>query len=212
MVRLITITFWLIVYIFLVGCEKTLIEIEENTQPVDEYIDIYGSIYDSIYYNNDSIENIIYEFNMVGRTYLDNNGYYHINLIDPEISGIPQTLHKFGAYVTNFDKYGLPTMCVWACDRFWYTPDTLGTTYIEIGQVPTGESPWSFENFVVTGYGGMTVPVVNGTSYADPNIDSVFCMMAPVWEMRFDTITIHGQAWFEEGDIILTDSIQVILN
>ena len=143
---------------------------------------------------------------------IQSDGYYHINLIDPEISGVPQTLHKFGAQVTSFDKYNLPTMCVWACDKFWYTPDTLGTTYIEIGSVPTGESPWSFENFVVTGYGGMTVPVVNGTSYADPNIDSVFCMMAPVWEMRFDTITIHGQAWFEEGDIILTDSIQVILN
>ena len=56
----------------------------------------------------------------------------------------------------------------------------------------------------------MTVPIVNGTSYADPNVDSVFCMMAPVWEMKGDTVCIYGQAWFEEGDIILYDNINVI--
>jgi hypothetical protein len=36
--------------------------------------------------------------------------------------------------------------------------------------------------------------------------------MAPVFSMQGDTITIYGQAWFEEGDIILKDSINVILN
>ena len=58
----------------------------------------------------------------------------------------------------------------------------------------------------------MTVPIVNSTSYADPVIDSVFCMMAPIGAMVGDTVTIYGKAYFEEGDIKLEDSINVIFN
>ena len=195
--------------ILLLGLAVAFTSCEKNS-PIDGYIEDYTLIYDSLNNNQEDIISIDYEFNMVGRCLQDNNGYYHLSLIDPELSGVPQTLHRFGAQVTNFDIYNLPTKVIWTCDMFWYAPDTLGMTYIEIGQVPTGESPWSFENFAVTGYEGMTVPIVNGTSFADPNIDSVFCMMAPVWEMKGDTATIYGQAWFEEGDIILYDSINVI--
>jgi hypothetical protein len=146
---------------------------------------------------------------MAGRTYQDNNGYYRLTL---DQDSIQQTLHRFGAYVTNKDKWNLPTQVIWRCDAFWYLPDTLGYTYIEIGNVPTGESPWSWENFAVTGYEGLTVPIVNGTSYADPTIDSVYCMMAPIGAMIGDTVEIFGQAWFEEGDIILYDSFQIIFD
>tara|TARA_B100000424_G_scaffold57787_1_gene41839 strand:+ start:209 stop:664 length:456 start_codon:yes stop_codon:yes gene_type:complete len=61
---------------------------------------------------------------------------------------------------------------------------------------------WHFDN--------MTVPIVNGISHADPLVDSAYCMMAPIGSMVGDTVTIYGQAWFEEGDIILNDSINVI--
>jgi len=148
-----------------------------------------------------------YQFEMTGRTTQDINGYYHLKINPTENQ---QSLHRFGAYVTNFDKLGLPTQVIWRCDAFWYTPDTLGHTYIEIGNVPTGESPWSWENFAVTGYEGMTVPIVNGTSHADPAVDSVFCMMAPIGAMIGDTVTIYGKAKFEEGDVTLYDSINVI--
>ena len=148
-----------------------------------------------------------YQFEMTGRTTQDINGYYHVT-IDPTEN--QQTLHRFGAYITNRCAYNLPSQVIWRCDAFWYTPDTLGTTYIEIGQVPTGESPWSWENFAVTGYEGMTVPIVNGTSNADPTMDSVFCMMAPIGAMVGDTVVIYGKAYFEEGDIKLYDSINVI--
>ena len=150
-----------------------------------------------------------YEFEIVGRTHQDINGFYHLN-IDPNPQ--QQTLHRFGAHVTNIDKWGLPTQVIWRCDAFWYLQDTLGYTYIELGNVPTGESPWSWENFVVTGYEGMTVPIVNGVSYADPVVDSAFCMMAPIGSMVGDTATIFGQAWFEEGNIILYDSLKIIFN
>ena len=152
-----------------------------------------------------------YFFEMVGRCPQDDNGYYHIELVE----GAAQTIHRFGAHVSSWD-YGapwtMPSEVMWRCDAFWYTPDTLGSTYIEIGNVPTGESPWSWENFAVTGYGGMTVPIVNGHSWSDPLIDSAFCIVAPVWEMRGDTVGIFGQAWFEEGDYVIYDSFEIIFD
>jgi len=117
----------------------------------------------------------LYEFEMTGRTYQDPNGYYHLSLIEGE----NQTLHRFGAYVTNIDKWNLPTQVIWSCETYWE-------------------------------FNGNTVSIVNGTSYADPNVDSVFCMMAPIFEMQGDTVSIQGQAWFEEGDIIKYDSFNII--
>tara|TARA_Y100000593_G_scaffold848_1_gene1677 strand:+ start:1344 stop:1877 length:534 start_codon:yes stop_codon:yes gene_type:complete len=148
-----------------------------------------------------------YQFEMTGRTSQDINGYYRLSLNPQEDK---QTLHRFGAYVTNVDKWNLPTKVIWRCDAFWYLQDTIGYTYIEIGNVPTGESPWSWENFAVTGFEGMTVPIVNGTSNADPTVDSVFCMMAPIGAMVGDTVTVYGKAWFEEGDVVLEDSFNII--
>ena len=148
-----------------------------------------------------------YQFKMTGRCQQDINGYYHLSLNPQEGQ---QTLHRFGAYVTNVDKWNLPTQIIWRCDAFWYTPDTLGHTYIEIGNVPTGESAYSWENFAVTGYEGMTVPIVNGVSHADPQVDSAFCMMAPIGAMIGDTVTVYGRAVFEEGDIKMEDSFNII--
>ena len=148
-----------------------------------------------------------YQFEMTGRTTQDINGYYHVKINPAEDQ---QTLHRFGAYITNRCAYNLPSQVIWRCDAYWYTPDTLGTTYIEVGQVPTGESPYSWENFAVTGYEGMTVPIVNGTSNADPVVDSVFCVMAPIGAMVGDTVTIYGMALFEEGMVEKFDSINVI--
>ena len=148
----------------------------EKSSPLDDYAEVYGDALDSLNTTSGTVPNIDYQFDMNGRCYQDNNGYYHLSLIEGEI----QTLHRFGAYITNKDIYNLPSQVIWSCDDYWV-------------------------------HNGHNVPVVNGTSFADPNVDSVFCMMAPVWDMKTDTITIYGQAWFEEGDIVLTDSINVIL-
>ena len=117
---------------------------------------------------------------MNGRTTQDFNGYYHLS-IDPLEN--QQTLHRFGAYITRVDKFGLPAQVVWNCDAIW--------------------SYNLFNN-------DMNVPIINGTSFADPSIDSVYCMMAPVGSMIGDTVEIRGTAIFEEGDIILRDSLQII--
>jgi len=151
--------------VILISCEKNC--------PLDDLINIYEDALEDTTTNN--LTNIIYEFDITGRCYQDPNGYYHLDLIE----GGNQTLHRFGAYVTNIDIYGLPTQVIWYCEAYWV-------------------------------FNGNTVPIVNGTSYADPNMDSVFCMMAPIFEMQGDTVLIQGQAWFEEGDIILYDSFNII--
>ena len=148
----------------------------EKSNPLDDYEEVYGNTLDSLNVTS-TIPNIDYEFKMNGRCVQDNNGYYRLSLIEGE----NQTLHKFGAYITNTDIYGLPSQVIWSCESYWV-------------------------------YEGNTVPIVNGTSFADPGVDSVFCMMAPIGAMVGDTVTIYGQAIFEEGQILLEDSINVIFN
>jgi hypothetical protein len=128
----------------------------------------------------DPLLNHNYEFKMDGRTYKDDNGYYHLT-IDPIED--QQTLHRFGAYVTKIDKWGIPTQIVWDCSTVWDI-DVWGNT--------------------------MYVPIINYTSYADPQIDSVYSMLAPIGSMIGDTVLIKGKAVFEEGEIILEDSFQII--
>ncbi len=171
------------------------------------YLMVIGVMFTSCQKEDFEIFEAKYDFEMTGRCQQDINGYYHLSLIPQEDR---QTIHRFGAYITNIDRYGSTPEIIWRCNAFWYMKDTIGYTYVEVGNVPTGESPYSWENFAVTGFEGMTVPIVNGHSYADPQVDSAFCIMAPIGAMVGDTVTVYGQAWFEEGDIILHDSINII--
>jgi hypothetical protein len=138
---------------------------------------IFTSCDDTEYFEFPEIE---YKFNIDGRTFIDNNGYYHLTINPSETQ---QTLHRFGAEVTNIDKWGLPTQVIWYCDDFW-SVDFFNST--------------------------SNVPIINSTSYADPLLDSVFCIMAPIGGMIGDTIEIKGTAYFEEGSISLHDSFQII--
>jgi len=119
-----------------------------------------------------------YQFEMSGRTTQDINGYYHV-IVDT--TSTQQTLHRFSAYITNTDIYGLPSQVIWSCETYW-----------------------EFDNH--------TVPIINSTSFSDPNVDSIFCMMAPIGSMVGDTVIIYGKALFEEGNITLEDNIKVIFN
>ena len=158
--------------LLLISLAVVLISCEKN-DPLEDLIDVYETaLTDTTNTTNPYID---YQFSMDGRCLQNNNGYYQLTL-NP---GSNQTLHRFGAYITNIDIYGLPSQVIWSCEAYWM-------------------------------YDGNTVPIVNGTSFADPNVDSVFCMMAPIFTMIDDIVTIYGQAWFEEGDIILKDSINVI--
>ena len=98
--------------------------------------------------------------------------------------GENQTQHRFGGYITNVDFWGLPAQVIWSSGTVWSYYDEMGYEHV--------------------------IPLLNGTSFADPNIDSVYCIMSPIADMQGDTATIYGQAWFEEGDIILKDSINFI--
>ena len=62
------------------------------------------------------IESHNYEFEMVGRTFQDTEGYYHVTINPTEGQ---QTLHRFGAYITNIDSYGLPSQVIWRSKIFF---------------------------------------------------------------------------------------------
>ena len=138
---------------------------------------IFTSCDDTEYFEFPEIE---YKFNIDGKTFIDNNGYYHLTINPLENQ---QTLHRFGAEITNIDRWGLPSQVIWYCDDFW-SVDFFNST--------------------------SNVPIINSTSYADPLLDSVFCMMAPIGGMIGDTIEIKGTAYFEEGNISLHDSFHII--
>ena len=138
---------------------------------------IFTSCDDTEYFEFPEIE---YKFNIDGKTFVDSNGYYHLTINPSETQ---QTLHRFGAEITNIDRWGLPSQVIWYCDDFW-SVDLFN----------------SISN----------VPIINSTSYADPLLDSVFCMMAPIGGMIGDTIEIKGTAYFEEGNISLHDSFHII--
>ena len=122
--------------LLLISLAVVLISCEKN-DPLEDLIDVYETaLTDTTNTTNPYID---YQFSMDGRCLQDNNGYYQLTL-NP---GSNQTLHRFGAYITNIDIYGLPSQVIWSCEAYWM-------------------------------YDGNTVPIVNGTSIADPNVDSVF--------------------------------------
>jgi hypothetical protein len=86
----------------------------EKSSPLDDYTEIYGNALDSLNVTPTTLS-IDYEFNMVGRCQQDNNGYYQLTL-NP---GSNQTLHRFGAHITNTDIYGLPSQVIWSCESYW---------------------------------------------------------------------------------------------
>jgi len=51
-----------------------------------------------------------YQFEMTGRTTQDINGYYHVKINPAEDQ---QTLHRFGAHITNRCAYNLPSQVIW---------------------------------------------------------------------------------------------------
>jgi len=144
-----------------------------------------------------------YEFTMDGRSYKDNNGYYHITA-NPNQS---QTLHKVGAKITSKDKYDLPSHVVWSSSHFWeIKSDTLGYMYHYIWNTAIGDT------IPITGYYGQYVPVILGSSYTGGEDDSTFMMMAVIPEMIGDTIEVYGEARFEEGDVHKYGTIKIIID
>ena len=73
MKKLTIIIFWILVLSLFTSCTKDEFELDIQETPHT------------------------YQFDMVGRSYQDNNGYYHVTL---DTIQNKQTLHRFGAYIT----------------------------------------------------------------------------------------------------------------
>jgi|TARA_R110000744_G_scaffold55441_1_gene117208 hypothetical protein len=88
--------------------------------------------------------------------------------------------------------------------------ENVQTTH-RFGAYVTNTDIFNLPTEIIWNCSGGVIPIINTHSYADPSVDSVYCMMAPMGFMKGDTINIQGQAWFEEGDVIKTDNINIIL-
>ena len=87
--------------------------------------------------------------------------------------------------------------------------ETTQTTH-RFGAYVTNVDMYNTPTEVILKCNAGVIPIINTHSYADPAVDSVYCMLAPIGSMIGDTVTISGQAWFEEGDIIKYDSFNII--
>ena len=87
--------------------------------------------------------------------------------------------------------------------------ETTQTTH-RFGAYVTNVDMYNLPTEIIWKCDAGVIPIINTHSYADPAVDSVYCMLAPTGIMIGDTVTIHGQAWFEEGDIIKYDSFNII--
>jgi len=87
--------------------------------------------------------------------------------------------------------------------------ETTQTTH-RFGAYVTNVDMYNLPTEIIWKCDAGVIPIINTHSYADPAVDSVYCMLAPTGVMIGDTVTIQGQAWFEEGDIIKYDSFNII--
>jgi len=87
--------------------------------------------------------------------------------------------------------------------------ETTQTTH-RFGAYVTNVDMYNLPTEIIWKCNAGVIPIINTHSYADPAVDSVYCMLAPTGVMIGDTVTIQGQAWFEEGDIIKYDSFNII--
>ena len=89
-------------------------------------------------------------------------------------------------------------------------PSDFAQTTHRFGAYVTNKDIYNLPTEVIWKCDAGIIPIINTHSYADPSVDSVYCMLAPLGSMIGDTVTIYGQAWFEEGDIIKYDSFNII--
>ena len=118
----------------------------------------------------------------------------------------------FETFEANY-KFEMTGRCAQDINGYYRLPlipsDFAQTTH-RFGAYVTNKDIYNLPTEVIWKCDAGIIPIINTHSYADPSVDSVYCMLAPLGSMIGDTVTIYGQAWFEEGDIIKYDSFNII--
>ena len=135
---------------------------------------------DNIYTENNSV----YNFTLNSRLEIDDNGYYHLDVIREN----RQTLHRINGLITIDDYYYQNVRFEWSSNLYWILGDTLG--YI-INQNLNDEGMYvSTDTSYMTGFNGFEVQTINCCSYSN-RYGEVNTMIGVVKQMIGDTMTVN---------------------
>ena len=118
---------------------------------------------------------------------IDENGYYHMNLLE----GSWQTLHRISGWTADQDTMATwGTYVGWHSSHYWFLGDTLG--YIVDRGLTDDLIYVSYDTTYITGFDGMEVPTANASSRSNQS-GEVNTMFAPVWSMIGDTVDVTAR-------------------
>ena len=129
-------------------------------------------------------DNSVYKFTLNPRLEVDNNGYYHLDVIRRNV----QTLHRINGSITvdNYPYQNVPFE--WSSNLYWVLGDTLG--YIVTQNLNYEGMYVSTDTSYMTGFNGFEVQTINCCSYSN-RYGEVNTMIGVVKQMIGDTMTVN---------------------
>ena len=129
-------------------------------------------------------DNSVLKFTLNPRLEVDNNGYYHLDVIREN----RQTLHRINGLIT-VDNYPYQNVRFeWSSNLYWILGDTLG--YI-VNQNLNDEGMYvSTDTSYMTGFKGFEVQTINCCSYSNSK-GEVNTMIGVVQQMIGDTMIVN---------------------
>ena len=119
-----------------------------------------------------------------GRLPKDNNGYYHLRLVNNST----QTIHRVTGFVKNTNQ---PTKVEWENNLFWWL--RKGDTIANITKLYINPLDGS-RNYVnlppIINWMDELVPTINKSSYAGTN-GEINTVIAPIYKMKGDTMQVR---------------------
>lgn len=133
------------------------------------------------------------------------DGYYQLQLTDAN----HQTIHRISGTLLEDNREPYPPKKVtWESSHYWTIEE--GMMFV-IRRVIDYRGQWvNVDTLTIDNYVGQTVPTVNKVSYTGTD-GEINTMIAPIWDMLGDTMTVvcqfynSGNPIREQLDIILVD-------
>lgn len=137
---------------------------------------------------------------------IDSNGYYR--LILDTLSDNKQTIRRITGNVLKDDMEPTPAELVeWESSHNWVTGD--GDTSYVIRRIINALGQWVVVDTIQLNIpSGLIVPTVNSSSYSGTG-GEINTMIAPIYEMKGDTMTVTARMWTRYETYY--DTLKVIL-
>ena len=135
-----------------------------------------------------------YIFTLNSRLEIDNNGYYHLDVIRQNV----QTLHRINGVITKDDIPVENVFFEWSSNLYWILGDTLG--YIVNQNLNDKGMYVSTDTSYMTGFKGFEVQTINCCSYSNSK-GEVNTMIGLVKSMVGDTMIVN-YSFLNRNDMI----------